>query len=372
MKRKSIPIIFVLVLSALVVLSANGEENGRFARLALFIPADAEPPENYEARLGSLGLRTEAFFAKWMAHWKRPIERTEIFARNEDGSIAVTLVKGKLMNAEGRAALPEIRAKAVKGASSQLGLSGSDGTIWWIFYHYPGVKGFQGGATKSGGMAINAYPDAEGEIDPSVDLAAPAMAEQNIKGTIHEFGHALGLPHIGPRATLDLGNSLMGPVNKAFWSKAGGDDIRVYLDEASAAALWKHPLFQKKATPDPAMPTDVNVTGLNITESKDGTQVFVRGELSASLSAHTAVLLDSGRGQFGDYWAKSYSSPIDGSTGEFEITIDEPFEKGTIFLLFCFENGSNSADGKMPFQRGSSIEIPYEGAGGARRFRQND
>ena len=72
--------------------------------------------------------------------------------------------------------------------------------------------------------------------------------EMAIKGTIHEFGHALGLPHIGPRPGVKLGNTLMGPTNRVFCSRTGPDDPRVYLSEASAAALWKHPVSRKEST----------------------------------------------------------------------------------------------------------------------------
>ena len=87
--------------------SAAETENTFHAHIVLFVQEGTDVPKNYVPRLQSLGLRTEAFFAKWMKHWGSPVERPEIFARNEDGKIRVTLVKDKVFNpGGGRAALP--------------------------------------------------------------------------------------------------------------------------------------------------------------------------------------------------------------------------------------------------------------------------
>ncbi|MEM7014009.1 MAG: hypothetical protein AAF585_21325, partial [Verrucomicrobiota bacterium] len=263
----------------------QAEDNDRFARLVLFIPEEAEPQPNYQERLGSLALRTEAFFAQWMKHWERPIERSQIFARNEDGAIDVTLVKSDLLNSNGRAALPEIRRKAVMGATKQLEISQNGiPVIWWVFYDYPGVQGFQGGARGAGGIAVNAYPKGEEPIDLEAELAEGALSEMAIKGTIHEFGHALGLPHIGPRPSIDLGNTLMGPINRVFWQRSGSDDVRVYLSEASAAAVWKHPIFRSEKTPEPSMPAKISVKDLKVKESENGKRIVISGTLSADQS----------------------------------------------------------------------------------------
>ncbi|MCH1407737.1 MAG: hypothetical protein L7V87_01785 [Verrucomicrobiales bacterium] len=109
--------------------------------------------------------------------------------------------------------------------------------IWWIFYGYERVKGFQDGARGTGGININAYPKGDELIPTDAELATGKLNDMAIKGTIHEFGHALELPHIGPRPEVDLGNSLMGPVNRAYWSRSGFVHVRVYLTQASAFAL---------------------------------------------------------------------------------------------------------------------------------------
>tara|TARA_R110002096_G_scaffold155936_4_gene320346 strand:+ start:169 stop:1248 length:1080 start_codon:yes stop_codon:yes gene_type:complete len=352
----------ILLLAATLLSRTNAnsqEKNNRFARVVLFAEEGSTIPENYQDRLGSLAIRTEGFIDQWMNHWERPIDRKEIFARNDDGSVQVTLLTGKLLNANGRAALPDIQSKATKGASEQLDLAPDKKTVWWIFYHYPGVKGFQGGARGFGGVAINAYPDGEGIIDPGWDLASPPMVENSLKGTIHEFGHALGLPHIGPRPALKLGNSLMGPINKSYWSKAGTDDERVYLNEVSAAMLWKHPLFSNENTNRVPTPRDLEVTDFKGTKSEDGNSIELSGRIMNPKGIHSVIAVDSERGQFGDYWARSYVGKVDPETGIFKAVITEPFQKGTAYIAFSFEDGFNTGDGKMPFQRGSSISYSY-------------
>jgi len=362
--------LFILALS--VSLQGFAKDNDRFARIVLFIPSDAEAPENFEARLGSLAIRTEALLSENFKRWNRPVERREIFARNDDGTVKVTLVKGNLLNPKGRAALPELTKKAIAGATKQLGLkSGGPPIIWWTFYNYEGVKGFRGGASGGGGgRAINAYPKGDELIRVDMELAGGNLVEVSLKGTIHEFGHALGLPHIGPRPNLKLGNSLMGPINKAFWRKSGTNDVRVYINEASIAALWKHPIFRKDAMTNPRMPGKISVENLDVAESKDAKTIVIKGRLSADATAHSVIALDSERGKYGDYWARSYTAAIDPDTGIFEISIAEPFEKGTLFLAFAFDNGLTTSNGKRRFQQGSSIEISYITKDGRRVFQK--
>lgn len=346
---------------------AEAESNAFSARVILFIPENAESPEGYEARLSSLALKTESFLAKWLNHWERNVDRTDIFARNDDGSIQVSLVKGALSNTNGREALPKIRKSAINGATKSLGLDENDEIVWWIFYDYEGVKGFRGSGGSNGGVAINRYPPGIGEISQELDLASPELASVNAKGTIHEFGHALGLPHIGPQSDLRFGNSLMGPINRAFAKKAQSTDTRVHLTEASAAILWKHPIFEAEDTPKPKMPQQIKITDLNVSESKNGDNFTVSGSLHSDQSVHTAALFDSNQGRFGDYWTRSYVGAVD-KKGRFSVVVEDPFEKGSLFLSFFFDNGVNTSDGKKPLMQGSVIKIPYSGTGENRTF----
>ena len=347
---------------------SSAAPNDRFAQIILFVEEGAEPAANYKKRLNSLALRTEAFFTNQLKRWNRPVERTQIFARNEKGNVQISVVKGKLLNPAGRAALPKLNTMAINGAAKQLDLKKSGPpVVFWIFYDYPGVKGFQGGARKSGGVAVNKYPAAETLIHIKADLASPALNETAIKGTIHEFGHALGLPHIGPRPRRKLGNTLMGPINKVYWRRTKTEDPRVFLSEASAAALWKHPIFKKESSPNPKMPAKVDIENLATTSPDDQQKIIITGKLNSDQKAHTVVALDSERGKFGDYWERPYVAGID-PEGNFKLEINAPRTQGTIFLSFSFENGINTSDGKKTFQQNSAISRSYSTKEGKRVF----
>ena len=349
----------------LAVLSpASGEDkNGFHANIVLFVQEGQDVPKGYEARLQSLGLRAEAFFAKWMKHWGSPVERPQIFARGEGDKIKVTLVGGKVFNpGGGRAALPGIRQKAIESAGKQLSHNPRKPATWWIFYHAEGVKGFQGAGGPNGGVAINAYPDGKGIIPLDAELSSPELDAHAIKGTVHEFGHALGLPHIGPRPANKLGNSLMGPINRAYWRRVPGKDARVHLNEASAAMLKSHPIF-RKAPPAgrPEISSEVAVSDLKATVGKDGKSIAVSGSLKSPAAAHSVLIVDSERNKFGDYWARAYTAKLN-EKGAFEVYISEPFERGTLFVGFSFNNGTNTGGDGKSFQGGSGVTITYQKA----------
>jgi len=351
------------ILLALAAIPATAADNDLSAHIVLFHAVDQKPPVEHAARLASLGEYTEAFLAKEMRRWKKSIERTKIFARDAKGKIRVTVVSGKLAST-GRDALPQINIRAMREAGKQLRIPSGRPVVWWVFYDYPDVKGFRGGARGMGGMAINAYPAGEGALDLTQDLASPEFATAAIKGMVHEFGHALGLPHIGPRPGRKLGNSLMGPVNRAYWGKTGSDEQRVYLSEVSAAMLWKHPIFQVSKSEEPE-PVKIETENLKAHEV-DG-QIVIEGIVSAENKAHTAVVLDSERGRFGDYWARPYVGKIDPQSGEFRVVIEEPYNRGMLHLSFSLVNGSTT-DGTKPFQRGSDLRFSYQGKSGSRKI----
>ncbi len=370
-RSAALSVLSILLTVAFVPCPASAEPvNSRAARIVLFVPEGSELPAGHIKKLQSIGVRTEAFYADGIEKWGWKVARREIFARNPDGKIEIVVARGKLpKSATGSAALPVIQKIATDTATKKIGQSAAKQSIWWTFYHCPDheVKGFRG----MSGRAINAYPAVEGEITPTIDLADKAMWPLNLKGCIHEFGHALGLPHIGPKPALKLGNTLMGPINKAFVAKWPdcADDSRVYLSEASAAMLAHHPLFSKASEPHNPKPAPIALSTLSFKEAPDGT-FTVGGTVTGKTKIHSAIALDTSRG-FGDYWSRPYRAKVD-KQGNFSITVDEPFtsKKGMLALYFCLENGRNSGSGKREVLTGDYIEIQYEGAPGKRKFQQ--
>jgi len=372
MKTFARPIAFILV----VLLGAGHifADNQRFARLILFVPSGTEAPESYEDRLTEIALRTEAFFKDGIEQWGWDVERSEIFARNAKGEIDIILARGELPpEAVGRNALPDITRLAMKAASDAIPQDLAEQSIWWTFYHCPKqeVRGFRGMGGRDYGRAINRYPDVPGDIPPIIHLADESMWPLNLKGCIHEFGHALGLPHIGPKPGDARGNSLMGPINRAYHSKAKIDGIepRIYLSNASAAMLANHPIFSKKASPELERPTFVKIESLEI-EEVENSSIAIEGSVQGDLLPHSAIVLDSSGRGFGDYWARPYVSPID-SSGKFKLLINEPFDasaKGSLSLYFCFPNGRNASTGQKESMQGGVVRVPYAGKPGQRVF----
>lgn len=372
--KKTVLLVSILFMSIAVAtpLYAEGlaETNSRFARVILFVPDGSEMPPAYEEKLRNIAIRTESFFTAEIEHWGWKVGRREIFARNPAGEIEIIVVRGTLPdNAIGRDALPVITRKAITEATKKLGEGSARHSVWWIFYHYPDhkVRGFRG----MGGRSINAYPVAKGIVTPDIDLASKEMWPLNLKGCIHEFGHALGLPHIGPKPSQKRGNTLMGPVNKAFAARLSEkeEDSRVYLSEASAAMLVRHPLFASSPRVEGAGSYEIKVSHLSFEEAP-GNVFKVKGTVTSKVKVDSVVILDSQRG-FGDYWARSYCARVS-DKGEFSVIVSDSFDgrRGKLTLFFCLEDGRNSATGKREVLQGDFIEIYYEGDAGERRFKR--
>ncbi|MDV6032581.1 MAG: hypothetical protein F9B45_21350 [Phycisphaera sp. RhM] len=87
-----------------------------------------------------------------------------------------------------------------------------------------------------------------GKISPRSPMVTPLNDKLTLKGCIHEFGHGLGLPHIGPKVELGKGNTVMGPVNRIYAYHKMPNRTKAYLSEASAAILSTHPVFTGNGT----------------------------------------------------------------------------------------------------------------------------
>ena len=361
--------LFAALIAAFGLSTVSADNHGdiRYARIVLFVPDDAEVPAGYQERLTAIALRTESFFADGIAQWGWDVARREVFARTDNGEIEVTVVRGALPeDAQGRKGFPLVGPLAMEGATAALGDRADENTVWWTFYHTPKrvIKGFRGGGDRDGGRAINIYPTAPAEIAVDVELGAPEMWPLNLKGALHEFGHALGLPHIGAKPATGLGNTLMGPINRAYASRLpeGTSEPRVYLCEGSAALLAKHPLFVSDGPTPPAGTENARVNNLALKDGPNGS-IAITGKVSGPVAAHSVMILDSDR-RFGDYWSRSYAAKVD-DNGQFHAKLDEPFNsaKGFITLYVCLNDGRNKA-----VKPEGAIRIEYSGSPGERTF----
>ena len=122
--------------------------------------------------------------------------------------------------------------------------------------------------------------------------------------------------------------------------------------------LKTHPIFRKTPPASlPKMPDQIVVEDLKAVA--DGETIKVSGTLKSPKTAHSALLADSQRNKFGDYWSRAYTSKID-EQGQFTVTVDETFESGTLYVGFAFNNGTNTGGHGKSFQGGSATTFSYK------------
>ncbi|HEY8503593.1 MAG TPA: hypothetical protein VIL46_03365, partial [Gemmataceae bacterium] len=98
-------------------------------------------------------------------------------------------------------------------------------------------------------------------------------------------------------------------------------------------------------------------------------EIVVSGRLVSNGKAHSVVLTDDAPPNQEDYWRKAYVVRP-GADGRFEVRVREPSgPSGTFRLMFCFENGAITGDGKTRELK-SAFAKKYQFAGGAYRFEQ--
>jgi hypothetical protein len=353
---------FTALLAALASLPAVAQEPALpKVNVVLFTPADVMPPEDAVRRLTQVANYTEVFLVKWMKHWGYSPAREKIFDRDPDGSVRVLFVTGKEKLASGRYHKSGFEAEVRQQATPKYGL-GQHRHVWWIWVYlgdpplrFEGFKG--GGNVRTGGTAFVNYLNAPGEIRITDELGSPFLVQFALKGAIHELGHAFGLPHVGPLEKQPLGRPLMGANIPNYRKRTGSSETRGYLSQASAAMLWRHPIFSGTARNRGAMPK-FNVSGLTATYDAATKSARLRGVLKSDQVAHSAVVFDSVPQVHEAYWQKPYVARV-GKDGRFEVNITEPSGRtGTLRILFCFENGAISGDGKT-YGIGGALEKPY-------------
>ncbi|MEJ7639660.1 MAG: hypothetical protein WKF75_17220 [Singulisphaera sp.] len=366
-----------MLLAAAISLSVAGVAYGAeepaglpTLRMVFFTPADVEPPAGVQRRMTQIADYSERFFVRWMDHWKYQPANKKLFQRNGDGTAEVLFVKGEHRLASGRYDEVGFQQEVIEKAVRQYKIS-RNRHLWWIFVYLGDpprrLKGYRGdGDSQNGGWAMLNYSSVPGEIRPGSDLGEGFNDEFTLKGCIHELGHAFGLPHIGPRLRRGLGNSLMGPQTDLFIRQRAPNKQKVYLTEASAAMLWKHPLFSGTAKDRAVMP-DVQLGDYRATFDRKQRRITVSGKLSSNRPAHSVVIIDDMQKKPGPYWVRGYvGRPAE--DGTFSVAIDEPAPSdGQFKIVFCFQNGAVTGDGKK-HGFGGAIVKSYRFSRGDYRF----
>jgi hypothetical protein len=257
-------------------------------------------------------------------------------------------VKGDRPASDPTYAKAECDAEAREKAKRQLRISG-EGHVWWTFTYlgdrpqrFSDWRGF--GCSRDGGSAIVNFDTIPGEIRPDLGLEMGFNSSYYLKATIHELGHALGLSHLGPDISLNLGNSLMGPNVNVYVERKHSNADQVYLNEASAAILWKHPLFSG-TTKDRQRQPGARLLNYKPAYSRAANRITLAGKLVSDIHAHSVVVIDDLGNPGDEYWFRSHVGRI-ASDGSFQVAIANPARTDGMFrILFCFDNGIVSGDG---------------------------
>lgn len=331
------------------------------AQMIMFTPSDVEPPprEEYQKRLQQYGEYAEEFFNHGLKHWGHEPTRKEIFNRDQDGEISVIHI---ISDYPAKDVKKEWISKQVPEKLRTEHKIKPYGQLYWIFVYVgdpPKKSGaFRGaGNTKTGGWGVVNYTNLPVEISTDDDLVSTAHHKVLLKGCLHEFGHGLGLPHIGPKIRLKMGNTMMGPTTKMYLKQNGPHKTKGYLSEGSAAILSAHPIFTGNTESRGLLPaTKFEETDVKYDRKKH--TIEVTGKLQdTTLKPHRIVVIDNRDDKPGAYWVRSFVSQVD-EDSQFSISIPEPNRSGKIKILVVYENGAFTGNGKNR-GIGSATEIPY-------------
>ncbi|MCA9136693.1 MAG: hypothetical protein KDB00_08040 [Planctomycetales bacterium] len=335
------------------------------AQIVLFTPSDIKPPprEDYLPRLNLFGLYAEQFFHDGLKDWGYQPARKEIFNRDADGKITVIHVKGDLPAAGGSYKDKWISAQVHDKLKSDHGIKIA-GNLYWIFVYVgdPPVRhdNYRGsGNSKDGGWAVLNYINVSSKVSLGDEMVSRLHDDLTLKGCIHEFGHALGLSHIGPKVELRKGNTLMGPVNRIYAAQKLPNRTKAYLAEANAAVLSTHPIFTGDASQRNKLP-ETDFQQIKVSFNRRSRTMDVTGRLKSSDQVHRIIVIDDRDDKIGAYWVKGYVAELDARSG-FSVSIPQPGPTGSLKILAVYTNGAYTGDG---MKRGieSAHVVPYSRA----------
>jgi hypothetical protein len=358
--------LFLAVLLLSSPISAFGQAKMPRVQIVFLTPADVDAPPGVSRRLTQVADYTETMLVKWMKAWDYPPAREQIFQRNADGSVQVLFVKSLETLASGKFPLKDgnLSRKGKLLAMEKFKLPKTLDVWWvWVYVGDPPLKysSYLGsGNAAAGGLSQVNYTNLPGEISVEDKLASPLLKDLTLKGTIHEFGHALGLPHNGPLIKEDLGMPLMGATIANYRRVMKNREERGYVTAASAAILWKHPLFTGTAERRYQIP-QIEWHDLAVKNDRQQRVAHLTGRITSNVPAHSIIVYDTAPDVRTQYFQKPYVARVE-QDGTFDITISEPVTvqaKGVLKVVACCENGTMTGDGKKR-GFGSAHEIKYQ------------
>ncbi|PQO27963.1 hypothetical protein C5Y96_16420 [Blastopirellula marina] len=340
----------------------NSPQGYPLLNMVLFVPSDVQPPPGVQRRFAQIAAITEDFLVKEMTKNGYPPAVTTPFPRDDSGNYKFLFIRGEHPMDSGKYDKPGFHPSVIEAAVKKYNLS-RDRHIWWIWVYlgdppkrFSDYRG--GGNSFDGGWAICNYTNIPGELDPKFPLAGGLNQDLTLKACIHELGHGLGMPHLGPISRDRRGNTLMGPQTKVYHNKVDARENKVYMCDATAAMLWKHPIFSGSIAQRTQMPK-FELTSLQGEFNRNGRYLEITGELNTDIPAHSVVVIEEAPHGGGDYFRKSFAGKVD-QNGKFRVKVSElEREQGDLRILFCFENGVNTGDGQGHGDK-SGLTRPYK------------
>jgi hypothetical protein len=317
--------------------------------VVLFHPADVPMPSGARERINGIANYADDFFIKEMTQCGYPPMARTLFQRDPSGSVEMIGVRGTLPVAASEYTNATF-ARDVSARARQLHHVSETNTVWWIFVFLGNrparFENFYGyGNPRDGGVAVVNYDSLPGHVRPDLALAEGFNGEIFLKGTIHELTHAFGVPHLGPDTNLALGNSLMGPTTAEYKKRNGPHPEKVYLGNATAAMLWKHPIFRGSADNVSTLPS-VKLADYKAACDSACDTITISGRVVADQPAHSVVLIDDQGKPRDQYWCRNQAVRLN-SDGTFQMRIVQPAHvNGHYRIFFCFDNGLVTGDGR--------------------------
>ena len=355
--------------------------------LVYFTPADRPPADRYEQRLDTIMEDVRAFYRDGMQRAGFG-PRTFALARDAQGHLIITLVKGKedesafpkwqgshngtTVSAEGgemvfRECKPALEAAGIVPERETLlifcHLATYDEEAHAFRHHSPY---FGAPSTQQSGLCFVAdwaqqdlanLTRKEPKINDS-EYGSVSLGKHTtifLGGIAHELGHAFGLPHCGERWDEKLrGTSLMGDGNRTYREEQRDEGKGSFLTMASAMRLAAHPLFNgsDNGVADAPRLEECNlILSTNVSRpelSGRRATLRVQGTLQGSPPVYGVIAyFDSVHD--GGYHAPTATSVPD-AQGRFAIEVGDlaPCASGDLRVEFCHANGAVSTR-QVPF-----------------------
>ena len=322
-----------------------------------FVPADMQPFENREERLGRVMTHVQEFYRKGM-ETQGFGQKTFALEWTDPGKLRIYTVKGSKNQADyGRNDSSAVRneVRAAMQAQYNIDINNEHVIIFQSLLAWKDNVATELGPYVGGGSALSGT--AWVYDDPLLDAAKLSSTEPGgyyhrpvsigqfnthyIGGVAHELGHAFGLPHDKEtdEQQKTLGTSLMGSGNHTYGNELRNQGLGTFLSGASALQLSTVRAFvgNLSGSRDRAVWRVENIEATH----KDGKATFT-GHFMAMPPIIGIIAFNDDMNIQGDYDAKAWVVKT-GASGRFSIEIGEFVETNYQLRLVAVHQGGQKS-----------------------------